>query len=68
MTYGIILAAGESKRIGTPKALLKINAETFMERIANVLHNTGIQNIILVAGTHYEEIRKNVKSITIVFN
>ncbi|MCI0616462.1 nucleotidyltransferase family protein, partial [bacterium] len=33
-----------------------------------VLHNTGIQNIILVAGTHYEEIRKNVKSITIVFN
>ncbi|MCI0442778.1 nucleotidyltransferase family protein [bacterium] len=68
MTYGIILAAGESKRIGTPKALLKINAETFMERIASVLHNTGIQNIILVAGTHYEEIRKNVKSITIVFN
>jgi molybdenum cofactor cytidylyltransferase len=68
MAYGIILAAGESKRIGQPKALLKINSEMFAERIVNVLHSAGIQNIILVAGRHYEEIRMNVKSITLVFN
>lgn len=68
MTYGIVLAAGESKRIGSPKALLKINAETFVEHIANILHNSGIQNIIIVAGAHYEEIQKNVENIQVVFN
>jgi molybdenum cofactor cytidylyltransferase len=68
MTYGLILAAGESKRIGSPKALLKINSETFVERIAGIMRTAGIQNIVLVAGTHYEEIRKNVKGITVVFN
>ena len=68
MIMGIILAAGESKRIGTPKALLRINSETFVERIANVLHSAGIENIILVAGTHYEEIRNKVKNVTVVFN
>jgi molybdenum cofactor cytidylyltransferase len=68
MISGLILAAGESSRIGTPKALLKIGAGTFVERIVNVLHNNGIQNIILVAGSHYEEIRRNTNDVTIVFN
>lgn len=68
MTYGLILAAGESKRIGSPKALLKIDSQTFVERIANVLRSAGIQDIILVAGAHYEEIRKNAKGIAVVFN
>src|SRR5262245_44507289 len=68
MITGLILAAGESSRIGTPKALLKINSETFAERIANVLISVGIQNIILVAGAHYEQIRKNAEGLTVVFN
>jgi molybdenum cofactor cytidylyltransferase len=68
VTYGLILAAGESKRIGSPKALLKINSETFLKRIANVLLSAGIQNIVVVAGAHYEEIRKNARDLTVVFN
>lgn len=68
MTYGLILAGGESKRIGSPKALLKINSETFVERIANILHGSGIHQIIVVAGAHYEEIQKHLKDIKIVFN
>jgi molybdenum cofactor cytidylyltransferase len=68
MTYGLILAAGESSRIGRPKALLKIGKETFAERITNVLHSAGIENITLVAGPHYEEIRKNLEEVTVVFN
>ena len=31
---GIILAAGESRRMGYPKPLLKIAGQTFIERIA----------------------------------
>jgi molybdenum cofactor cytidylyltransferase len=68
MTYGLILAAGESSRIGRPKALLKIGKETFAERITNVLHSAGIEKITLVAGPHYEEIRKNLDEVTVVFN
>lgn len=68
MIYGLILAAGESKRIGTPKALLRIKSERFAERIADVLHGSGIQNVILVAGRHYAEIRKNLSGITVVYN
>src|SRR5262245_3447223 len=68
MIAGIILAAGESSRIGSPKALLKINTETFVDRIANVLRSAGIQNILVVAGAHYDEIRKNAKGLTVVFN
>lgn len=68
MIIGIILAAGESKRIGSPKALLTIDSQTFVERIASVLRGAGIKNIILVAGMHYEEIRKNAEGIEVVFN
>ncbi len=68
MIIGIILAAGESKRIGSPKALLMIDSQTFVERITKVLCSVGIQDIILVAGMHYEEIRKNAEGIAVVFN
>lgn len=68
MTYGLILAAGESKRIGTPKALLKINSEIFVERIANVLQGSGIQDIVVVAGAHYNEIASSLKNIKVIFN
>jgi molybdenum cofactor cytidylyltransferase len=68
MTYGLILAAGESSRIGSPKALLKIRDETFAERIANVLRGSGIQDIVVVAGAHYKEIASSLKNIKVIFN
>ncbi len=34
---GIILAAGASQRMGTPKALLDLNGETFLARLTRVL-------------------------------
>jgi molybdenum cofactor cytidylyltransferase len=68
VNYGVILAAGESRRIGSPKALLKIGDQTFVERISNVLHINGIQNIILVAGPHYEEILTKAEGLKVIFN
>jgi molybdenum cofactor cytidylyltransferase len=68
MICGLILAGGESSRIGSPKALLKIGDETFAERITKVLHSTGIQNILIVAGAHYEEIRKQLPDFKVIFN
>lgn len=68
MTYGLILAAGESKRIGSPKALLKIDSETFVERIAYIIGAVGIQDIVVVAGAHYNEIASSLKNIKVIFN
>lgn len=68
MTYGLILAAGESKRIGSPKALLNIDSETFVGRISNILRAAGIENIVVIAGWHYHEIRENLKDVKTVFN
>jgi molybdopterin-guanine dinucleotide biosynthesis protein A len=34
---GIILAAGESRRMGYPKPLLKFGARTFIEQIAETM-------------------------------
>jgi CTP:molybdopterin cytidylyltransferase MocA len=68
MILGIILAAGESKRIGSPKALLRIGEETFANRIAGMMKAIGIHNILLVAGPHRDEIEKDSKEYHVLFN
>jgi CTP:molybdopterin cytidylyltransferase MocA len=68
MILGIILAAGESQRIGSPKALLKIGGETFANRIAGIMRDVGIHNILLVAGLHRDEIANDSKEYHVLFN
>jgi len=56
---GIILAAGASSRMGTPKALLDYRGETFLNRLIRVL-GTVCDPVIVVLGYHAEEIRAQV--------
>jgi molybdenum cofactor cytidylyltransferase len=53
---GIILAAGASSRMGTPKALLDYRGETFLARLIHVL-GTVCDPVIVALGYHAEEIR-----------
>jgi molybdenum cofactor cytidylyltransferase len=53
---GIILAAGASSRMGTPKALLDYRGETFLARLIRVL-GTVCDPVIVALGYHAEEIR-----------
>src|SRR5689334_11340915 len=56
---GIILAAGESSRMGRDKALLPIGTETFVERLLGVLD--GIASpIVIVLGHHGDQIEPKV--------
>jgi CTP:molybdopterin cytidylyltransferase MocA len=58
---GIILAAGASERMGTPKALLDFHGETFIARLVRVLSaDCGI--VIVVLGNHVDQIRPHVPS------
>jgi molybdenum cofactor cytidylyltransferase len=58
---GIILAAGASSRMGTPKALLDYRGETFVGRLARVLGET-CSPVIVVLGYHAEAIRPQVRA------
>jgi molybdenum cofactor cytidylyltransferase len=53
---GIILAAGASSRMGTPKALLDYRGETFCNRLIRVL-GMVCDPVIVSLGYHAEEIR-----------
>jgi molybdenum cofactor cytidylyltransferase len=52
---GIILAAGESRRMGYPKPLLEIGARTFIERIAETML-TVVPRIVIVLGAHRDRV------------
>jgi molybdenum cofactor cytidylyltransferase len=53
---GIILAAGESRRMGYPKPLLKIAGQTFIERIAESML-TVVPRLVVVLGAHSDRVR-----------
>jgi molybdenum cofactor cytidylyltransferase len=57
MVSGIILAAGSSQRMGTPKALLKIGKQTFLQYIVEKLRSARIIDLVIVLGAHAEEIQ-----------
>jgi molybdenum cofactor cytidylyltransferase len=52
----IILAAGASSRMGSPKALLDYRGETFLDRLIRVM-GTATNPVIVVLGYHAERIR-----------
>jgi molybdenum cofactor cytidylyltransferase len=59
MIPGIVLAAGKSSRMGRPKALLPVSpgGETFLEHIAHVLLDGGVEDVIAVIGSDAAVIR-----------
>jgi nicotine blue oxidoreductase len=47
---GLVLAAGESRRLGRPKALVEIDGERLVDRAVRVLHEAGCTTVYVVAG------------------
>lgn len=57
---GVILAGGASQRMGTEKALLAYQGETFLDRLIGVLAG-HCAPVIVVLGHHAEAIRAGLK-------
>ncbi|MGH9740307.1 MAG: nucleotidyltransferase family protein [Candidatus Acidiferrales bacterium] len=57
-----ILAAGESRRMGTPKALLPYRGKNFAEHLLEVTNHERVGMRRIVVGAHAEEISSNVRS------
>jgi molybdenum cofactor cytidylyltransferase len=60
---GIVLAAGESSRLGRPKQLLQAGGGTLLERIINEALRSDLDEVILVLGNKYEEIRATLGQV-----
>jgi molybdenum cofactor cytidylyltransferase len=70
MIVAVILSAGESSRMGRPKALLPIDGVRFIEKIVSALESTDVENIIVVLGHSAEEMRQKISDlpVTILVN
>jgi molybdenum cofactor cytidylyltransferase len=65
MIAAVVLSAGESSRMGRPKALLPIDGQTFIERIVAVLKQTCVGNIIVVLGHKADEMRPRIEHLPV---
>ncbi|MCH8008769.1 MAG: nucleotidyltransferase family protein [Chloroflexi bacterium] len=63
MTAAILLAAGESTRMGQPKALLPWGGVTLIEYQVRQLSEAGVGEIVVVLGHAADEIRERVPNI-----
>ena len=57
MLPGIILAAGDSTRMGSPKATLATpDGQTFVTRIVRTLREAGVTDLVIVTGRHHDAV------------
>jgi len=70
MLSAILLAAGESKRMGEPKQLMPLGSSTMVEQAIDNLLNSAVNEVIVVLGYKAEEITKTIaaKPVKIIVN
>lgn len=61
MLSAIVLAAGASRRMGSPKALLKIGERSFLQHLVETLYSARIDDVIIVLGADDEKIRPHLE-------
>jgi molybdenum cofactor cytidylyltransferase len=64
----ILLAAGQSRRMGAFKPLLPFGKKTVIKSCLDYLTQSQIQNIIVVLGHRADEIREHLENVTIAIN
>ena len=68
---GVVLAAGASRRLGTPKQLLKDESgQTFVARTASQLIEAGCDPVLVVTGSAHDDVALAVASLSVevIFN
>ena len=65
MIVAVILSAGESSRMGRPKALLPIDGQTFIERIVAALTQTKVSKIIVILGHNAGELQAKISHLPV---
>jgi molybdenum cofactor cytidylyltransferase len=65
MIVAVILSAGESSRMGRPKALLPIDGVRFIEKIVTALKATRVGRIVVVLGHNAAELRQKITDLPV---
>jgi molybdenum cofactor cytidylyltransferase len=70
MIHAIILAAGESRRMGMPKPLLRFGDTTFLGQMVSVLRLSQVDRITVVLGAEAELIQRSIdlSGVDVVIN
>jgi len=70
MIWAMILAAGESKRMGEPKLLLPYGEKTIIEAVIGNVVQSKAEDILVVLGSDREKIEEKIKDlpVKVVFN
>ena len=66
MIYAMVLAAGESKRMGAPKLLLPFGEKTIIEHIVDKIFLSKTDKIMVVLGSHQQEIRSQMAGLPVL--
>jgi molybdenum cofactor cytidylyltransferase len=65
MIIAVVLSAGESSRMGRPKALLPIQGQKFIERIIRVIGQSRVGRTIVVLGHHADQLRGQIEHLPV---
>jgi len=70
MVVAVVLSAGESSRMGRPKALLPVGDSFFLERIVASLRQARVERIIVVLGHNAQALKEKIRHlpVTILVN
>ena len=61
MLSAVILAAGDSTRMGSPKAaLLTADGATFVGRLVTTLRDAGVDDLVIVTGRHHDAVVESI--------
>jgi molybdenum cofactor cytidylyltransferase len=66
----LVLAAGASRRLGSPKQMAMLGGETLLERSVRVAREAGLQPVIVVVGAEWEFVlaRSSLRDAVTVVN
>ena len=67
MTAGIVLAAGESTRMGKPKQLLEIAGQTMLQRVVDAALASRLDHVAVVLGYHAADVRASLAERAVSF-
>jgi CTP:molybdopterin cytidylyltransferase MocA len=67
---GLLLAAGAGRRLGLPKALLRLDGRLLVERAAGILSEGGCDPVVVVLGAMAQRVREeaDLRAATVVVN
>jgi len=64
--WAIVLAAGESTRMGSPKMILPYEGLTIIEKVLENVLDSEVEKVVTVLGSHKEEVMKVIERFPVL--